>query len=1300
MKKTLLTISLLFVWLLAWQPASANGGTSCGTATVATQGINHCDHTGVVDQWFTYTATSDCIITIASCGLTTSATTVNLIYSCGNPYTIMAGSQCGTTPPYQSNLVYRVSSGETLLIRWNSLGAEASYDWSLTEAPLPAGCTAETAIAAKEGINNTNHYGSMFDQWYTFTPNVDGEMSITNAATLPSTQNYFTLYTYDGSNFTTIASSNYYGEGSSFLTAGTTYYIKWNNNSNTDLHSWRLTFTPRSVIPGETCSSPITAIAGLNSASNVNGNQWFTYTPSANGMVTISTCGLTQEDTYVEIYEDCASDYIADNDDYCELQTTVDFPVVQGHSYLIKWKNDYTSGTFNWNLSLRPYKTGTDITSFEFPYLTLSSVINATDHTVTVEVGKNQDVSMIYPIFTLSDGAVASIGGVVQESGINSMNNFTSPVVYTVTAEDGVTTTDWTVTVTNASAENTGNDILTYSIEEPTDSTIFDAPNHAITVYVPFNQDITNLTADFTLSAYATATVGGVDQGIGGYSNDYTTPLTYTITAEDGTAQDWVVTVVQNPMVHGETCDDPTVAVEGENHANNAFPDQYFIYTPTEDGNIGLSYCGSSNKYYQIYTDCSTQIGENTMVCGNEDTYAVQAGVPVIIYWQNIQGDSWHLTKYPASSEKVLYYWWTSQMISDAVIDSTDHTVNITVGPNTDVSSLQTEFYLSTGATAYIGATQLFYNDNVDYTNPVTITIMAQDGSTQDWMVTVSPRALGTGNSIIQFTVNNQVGDAVIDEANHTVKVGVVAGTNVTTLNPKFQLSDFATAYLSGVPQYSGQNWVDFTTPAHYVIQSEEGYPVDWYVTVSEGAVLNTFADITSYRLDEQTTQPTIDQANKAIAVYVAKGTDRSALVPTFYLSTGAAAEVGTTAQVNGVTANDFTAPVVYSVTSQDGLTTNSWTVTVKNTETAITAFTQAGQASSTVDATNKTIAVEMPYGATVTDLVANYTLSDGATAMVGTVDQVSGATANDFTTPVVYTVTSQDGMFTDSWTVTVTVAKNTETAITAFSLAGQSSSTVDAANKTIAVEMPAGADATGLVATFALSDGATAKVGTVDQVSGQTSNDFTNPVIYDVTAEDGVTTQSWTVTVTVAKNTEAAITAFSLAGQSSSTVDAANKTIAVEMPAGVDATGLVATFALSDGATAMVGTVDQVSGTTANNFTTPVVYTVTAEDGTTTEEWTVTVTVLSGIEDNTLATGAKVYPNPSTGLFLVTLNTPASGTIQMDVFTLSGAKVLSKTVDGNKENLNVDLSGYQAGVYYLRMTMNGRTITLKLLRN
>lgn len=93
---------------------------------------------------------------------------------------------------------------------------------------------------------------------------------------------------------------------------------------------------------------------------------------------------------------------------------------------------------------------------------------------------------------------------------------------------------------------------------------------------------------------------------------------------------------------------------------------------------------------------------------------------------------------------------------------------------------------------------------------------------------------------------------------------------------------------------------------------------------------------------------------------------------------------------------------------------------------------------------------------------------------------------------------------------------------LTAYSLpvgaaAAPSAGVIDQAAGTIAVAAVALTDVTDIAATFTLSTGATAKVGTTAQTSAATKNNFTNPVEYTITAEDGVTTKTYTVTVTVA---------------------------------------------------------------------------------------------------------------------------------------------------------------------------------------
>ncbi|MGD0169005.1 MAG: hypothetical protein ABSE54_04695 [Smithella sp.] len=225
--------------------------------------------------------------------------------------------------------------------------------------------------------------------------------------------------------------------------------------------------------------------------------------------------------------------------------------------------------------------------------------------------------------------------------------------------------------------------------------------------------------------------------------------------------------------------------------------------------------------------------------------------------------------------------------------------------------------------------------------------------------------------------------------------------------------------------------------------------------------------------------------------------------------------QVGSTAQVSGTTPNDFTNPVSYVVTAADGSTA---TYTVKVTvalspEKAITVFSFNNPvASGTINENAKTISITVPYNTNVTALIAVFTTT-GASVKVGSTVQVTGTTPDDFTKPVSYVVTAADGS-TATYTVTVTVALNPAKAITSFSLTSPAATGfINESSKAIFVIVPFGTDITALAATFTAT-GASVQVGSTVQVSGTTPNDFTNPVIYTVTAEDS-STASYTVRIT-----------------------------------------------------------------------------------------------------------------------------------------------------------------------------------------
>ena len=359
---------------------------------------------------------------------------------------------------------------------------------------------------------------------------------------------------------------------------------------------------------------------------------------------------------------------------------------------------------------------------------------------------------------------------------------------------------------------------------------------------------------------------------------------------------------------------------------------------------------------------------------------------------------------------------------------------------------------------------------------------------------------------------------ATIDEAAKTVAVTLPSGTAVTALVTTF------TSTGSGVmvgtnAQTSAATANDFSGAVDYVVSAADGSKATYTVTVTVAA-----ADAKATTGFSFASLPgavgSIDEAAKTIAVSVPSGTDVTALVSTFS-TTGAVVKVGATVQTSGVTANDFTAPVAYTVTDANGgTTTYTTTVTVAAAAAkAATAFSFAGYpaVAGTIDETAKTIAISLPNGSSVTALVATFATT-GSTVKVGTAVQTSGVTANDFTNPVAYVVTAADGT-TATYTVTASVAASSAKAVTAFSFVGFPADvgiideTVNP--KTITVNLPKGTSLTARVAKFTTT-GTSVKVGTQLQTSTATANDFTtSPVAYVVSAADG-STATYNVSITL----------------------------------------------------------------------------------------------------------------------------------------------------------------------------------------
>ncbi|MDR1949893.1 MAG: DUF5018 domain-containing protein [Spirochaetaceae bacterium] len=132
---------------------------------------------------------------------------------------------------------------------------------------------------------------------------------------------------------------------------------------------------------------------------------------------------------------------------------------------------------------------------------------------------------------------------------------------------------------------------------------------------------------------------------------------------------------------------------------------------------------------------------------------------------------------------------------------------------------------------------------------------------------------------------------------------------------------------------------------------------------------------------------------------------------------------------------------------------------------------------------------------------------------------------------------------------------------------------------------------------------------------------DFSSAKTYTVTAEDG-STQDYTVTVTLATNSAAEITGFSIDGVhgviSGTEID-------LIVPYETNLNSLSPTISLSGGATVNPG-----SGAPTNFSSGPVTYRVTAEDGTATKDYAVRVDggwYVASAGDDTAGTGTRARP-------------------------------------------------------------------------
>jgi len=475
---------------------------------------------------------------------------------------------------------------------------------------------------------------------------------------------------------------------------------------------------------------------------------------------------------------------------------------------------------------------------------------------------------------------------------------------------------------------------------------------------------------------------------------------------------------------------------------------------------------------------------------------------------------------------------------------------------------------------------------------------------------------------------------------------------------------------------------------------------------------LSAVATLSNLAISTGTLKPVFVSGTTAYTTNVDNGITSITLTPT---ETGP----GATIKVNGAVVASGAASAVIPlivgpntittvVTAQDGVTTQTYTVTVTRAPSNNANLSTLGQSASGL--TPSFSPATTSYTINVGNAVATMTLKPVSSNASSTI-KVNGTavTTGTMTAPITLAegtqttittvVTAQNGATTKTYTLTVTRAPSTNanlsklgpsvSGLTPSFSGGTTSYTLSVSNATASMTLtPVSSDANATIKV----NGTSVTSGTVTAPIALTEGGQTviNTV---VTAQNGTTTKTYTVTVTRAPSTNAdlsklgpsigGLTPAFISTTTSYTISTGNATASIKLtPVSSDAN---ATIKVNGTAIASGTTTAPIALAVGPNTITTV---VTAQDGTTTKTYTLTVT--------RAASGADGYVPIAIGTGISVTIPIAIGTAETPTLADDGIQVhqgVSPNGDGINDFLQIDNISQYPDNKLMIMDRNGQLI-------
>lgn len=243
-----------------------------------------------------------------------------------------------------------------------------------------------------------------------------------------------------------------------------------------------------------------------------------------------------------------------------------------------------------------------------------------------------------------------------------------------------------------------------------------------------------------------------------------------------------------------------------------------------------------------------------------------------------------------------------------AKIDETNKTIFLNLPEGTDLSAI-TPVVVHTGTAVTINGTDFTGSDSFDFTNskteplPLVVTNSNFDLRTE-YKVTITAR-----KSSENYITSYKLGDTEGVINGDSIAITIPYAMDLATVKPEITISEFAALVAPDTLKVGGNT---------YTVTSEDGSKRTYTVTITRTPVA-TGRQILSFTYGA--VAGTIDQVNGTISLALPAGTGTT-FAPTIRVS-----DFATVTPASGE-AQDFSKPVQYKVTAQNG-STNTYTVTV-----------------------------------------------------------------------------------------------------------------------------------------------------------------------------------------------------------------------------------------------------------------------------------------------------------------------------------------------------------------------------------